>query len=119
MRRSGVLMVVGAVLSLALTGAAGADAVVRSGKAEVRGHGGGVVYRRSGTRVRGYIAGRGGYSFGPNDAVSPYGPYFNRYYYEGPYVLSRPRQTPFGPFDSGFFFDSGIEPRGGFAPYQN
>jgi hypothetical protein len=29
------------------------------------------------------------------------------------------RQTRFGPFDHGFFFDSGIEPRGGDSPYLN
>lgn len=29
------------------------------------------------------------------------------------------RQTPGGPFDSGFFFDSGIGPNGGNSPYMN
>ena len=28
-------------------------------------------------------------------------------------------QTPGGPFDSGFFFDSGIRPNGGNSPYMN
>jgi hypothetical protein len=28
-------------------------------------------------------------------------------------------QTPGGPFDSGFFFDSGIRPNGGSSPYMN
>ena len=27
--------------------------------------------------------------------------------------------NPSGPFDSGFFFDSGIQPHGGQSPYQN
>jgi len=34
--------------------------------------------------------------------------------FRDPYV---DRQTPNGPFDHGFFFDSAIEPRGGNAPY--
>jgi len=29
------------------------------------------------------------------------------------------RQTPGGPFDSGFFFDSAIGPHGGNSPYQH
>jgi hypothetical protein len=29
------------------------------------------------------------------------------------------KQTPGGPFDSGFFFDSGIGPNGGNSPYMN
>jgi hypothetical protein len=29
------------------------------------------------------------------------------------------RQTPGGPFDSGFFFDSGVRPNGGNSPYMN
>jgi hypothetical protein len=119
MRRIKALIVLAGALTVAVPQIAGADVYRRSGKAEARGHGGAVVHRKSGTRVRGYAAGWGGYSYTLADAVSPYGPYTNRYYYEGPYVFNRPRQTPFGPFDSGFFFDSGIEPRGGFAPYQN
>jgi hypothetical protein len=29
------------------------------------------------------------------------------------------KQSPGGPFDSGFFFDSGINPNGGDSPYMN
>jgi len=29
------------------------------------------------------------------------------------------KQSPGGPFDSGFFFDSGIGPNGGDSPYMN
>jgi hypothetical protein len=29
------------------------------------------------------------------------------------------KQTPGGPFDSGFFFDSGLAPNGGDSPYMN
>jgi len=36
--------------------------------------------------------------------------------YIDPYIN---RQTPGGPFDSGFFFDSGIGPNGGNSPYMN
>jgi hypothetical protein len=29
------------------------------------------------------------------------------------------RQTPAGPFDHGFFFDSGMGLHGGYSPYQH
>ena len=43
--------------------------------------------------------------------------YFQQYGgYIDPYVN---KQSPGGPFDSGFFFDSGIGPNGGDSPYMN
>ena len=36
--------------------------------------------------------------------------------YIDPYVN---KQSPGGPFDSGFFFDSGMGPNGGDSPYMN
>jgi hypothetical protein len=36
--------------------------------------------------------------------------------YIDPYIN---KQSPGGPFDSGFFFDSGIGPNGGDSPYMN
>jgi hypothetical protein len=55
---------------------------------------------------------RGGYSYRVQDITSTY----NR---RNPPPYAHVRQTPSGPFDSGFFFDSGFGPRAGDAPYPN
>jgi hypothetical protein len=60
------------------------------------------VYIYSGRRV-------GGYSYRGTDVTNTYG--------RTPAPYMDVRQTPAGPFDSGFFFDSGIGPRGGNSPY--
>jgi hypothetical protein len=52
---------------------------------------------------------RGGYSFGVPDVVNTYS--------RTPPPYADVRQTPGGPFDSGFFFDSAMSPRGGNSPY--
>jgi hypothetical protein len=52
----------------------------------------------------------GGYSYRAPDVTSTYG--------HTPPPWAHVRQTQNGPFDSGFFFDSGIEPRGGNSPYN-
>ena len=57
-----------------------------------------------------YARRRGGYSYRPSDVT-------NTYSRSSPPPYADVRQTPSGPFDSGFFFDSGIGPRGGNAPY--
>jgi hypothetical protein len=51
---------------------------------------------------------RGGYSYGRSDVVVPFG------HSRAPYAAVL--QSPGGPFDSGFFFDSGIAPLNN-APY--
>ena len=51
----------------------------------------------------------GGYSYRASDVVNTYG--------QSPPPWLDVRQTPSGPFDSGFFFDSGIGPHGGNSPY--
>jgi hypothetical protein len=77
-------------------------------------------HRKRGARVYGYYFGRriGGYSYAPSDVVNTYGLsrslYGSTNSYRDPFV---DRQTAAGPFDSGFFFDSGIAPRGGDSPY--
>lgn len=73
------------------------------------------TYRRA-PQVRGFVQRRGGYSYGAADSTSTYG--------DGRTTLGANgrlfnRQTSSGPFDSGFFFDSGIGPRGGDSPYRN
>jgi hypothetical protein len=78
-----------------------------------------VAYRR-GPQVRGFVQRRGGYSYAAPDSINTYGDSQSRY---SGYSLFRNydfgRQSSGGPFDSDFFFDSGISPRGGNSPYQN
>lgn len=78
------------------------------------------AYYRRGPQVRGFVARRGGYSYTAADSINTYGD--SRSLYGGASVFRDPvldRQTNSGPFDHGFFFDSGISPRGGDSPYQN
>lgn len=68
-------------------------------------------------RSRGYRR-IGFYSYSYRDVINTYGMSRARYgsinSYRDPFV---DRQTANGPFDHGFFFDSGMAPRGGDAPY--
>ncbi len=71
-------------------------------------------------QVRGYTARRGGYSYTYADTIDTYGN--PRTQYGGSNLYRDPmldRQTNSGPFDHGFFFDSGNAPRGGESPYMN
>lgn len=75
--------------------------------------------RKRGVRVRGFMARRGGYySYTDSDVINTYGGsrslFGSTNSYRDP---SLDRQTSSGPFDHGFFFDSGMGPRGGDAPY--
>ena len=76
------------------------------------------AYRR-GPQVRGFVQRRGGYSYAASDSINTYGDSQSRY---SGYSLFRNndfgRQTSGGPFDSDFFFDSGVSPHGGNAPFQ-
>jgi hypothetical protein len=60
----------------------------------------------------------GFYSYSYRDVINTYGMSRARYgmvnSYRDPFV---DRQTVNGPFDHGFFFDSGMAPRGGDSPY--
>lgn len=75
---------------------------------------------KSGAKVRGYTARRGGYSYTYADSINTYGDARSRYgstqSFRDP---STDRQTKAGPFDHGFFFDSGVAPRGGDSPYMH
>ena len=69
--------------------------------------------------VRAYRGRRVGfYSYSYRDVINTYGMSRARYgsinSYRDPFV---DMQTPNGPFDHGFFFNSGMLPRGGNAPY--
>lgn len=107
----------GAVASFAAVGVAGDAGAAEGVKARkhVR------VYK--GTRVKGFVArgGVGGYSFIWADTINTYGDSRGRY---GSATVFRDadmgRQTQGGPFDHGFFFDSGLfGPHGGDSPYMH
>lgn len=75
---------------------------------------------RSGPQVKGFVARRGGYSYQYADSINTYGN--TRTLSGGADVFRDPsldRQTISGPFDHGFFFDSGIGFRGGDSPYMH
>jgi len=78
------------------------------------------AYYHKRTRVYAYTARRrrGGYSYSAQDVINTYGLtrglYGSMNSYRDP---SLDRQTSSGPFDHGFFFDSGNSPRGGDSPY--
>jgi hypothetical protein len=75
-------------------------------------------YYRRAPQVRGFVQRRGGYSYTAADVMNTYGNsrsvYGSTNTYRNHYLDLQSRS---GPFDHGFFFDSGISPRGGNAPY--
>ena len=75
-------------------------------------------YSKGKAQVRGYSRRRGGYSYSYAESINTYGDARGRYgsasSFRDPMM---DKQTEFGPFDHGFFFDSGVAPRGGDAPY--
>lgn len=79
-------------------------------------------HHRRGTRVKGFVArSGGGYSYVAADVINTYGDSRGRY---GAAQSFRDpefgRQTQGGPFDNGFFFDSGIgSSHGGDSPYMH
>ena len=77
---------------------------------------------RNGPQVKGYVERRGGYSYSYADSINTYGD--SRSIYGGASVYrdsSLDRQTNSGPFDHGFFFDSGVGGGGygGESPYMH
>jgi hypothetical protein len=74
-----------------------------------------------GPQVRGFQQRRvGGYSYYREDTINTYGNVRTLFGSNNVYRDSMAdRQTRFGPFDNGFFFDSGLAPRGGYSPYHN
>ena len=73
---------------------------------------------QSGPQVKGYAIRRGGYSYGRADTINTNGDRSSgdRAAYRA-HILNP--QSPAGPFDSGFFFDSAMGYRGGQAPYMH
>jgi hypothetical protein len=80
-------------------------------------------YTRGAKGVRITIQGqrRGGYSYSYADTINTYGNSRTRYGGANAYRDSSiDRQSPGGPFDHGFFFDSGVGSwYGGQAPYMH
>ena len=75
---------------------------------------------RSGPQVKGFVARRGGYSYEYAHSINTYGN--TRTNNGGADVFRDPsldRQTNSGPFDHGFFFDSGLGSHGGDSPYMH
>jgi hypothetical protein len=77
--------------------------------------------RQRSTHAR-HFAGRriGFYSYSYRDVINTYG--MSRTLYGGTNTYRAPfmdRQTSAGPFDHGFFFDSGMGLHGGDSPYQH
>ena len=98
------LLLSGLVLALASSAEAGSK------------HGG----YRNGPQAKGTVVRRGGYSYGYADSINTYGD--GRSLYGGASVYRDSKldqQTNAGPFDSGFFFNSGIGDHGGDAPYMH
>ena len=84
------------------------------------GHSASKYYRDDASKARASRQRRGGYSYSAQDTINTYGDSrtvnggANSYRFE-----FYTRQTPSGPFDHGFFFDSGIGMNGGDSPYLN
>ena len=71
-----------------------------------------------GPRVRGYVQRRGGYSFFYPDTINTYGGY--RTIFGSGLTPAHPQyQRQGGPFDHGFFFDSGIGGRNSESVYAH
>ena len=117
--KGSLMIALGALALMAFCGSEPAQAGERKRTMASDGSGTSVQSRyRKRTRVYGYMARRGGYSYTPSDVVNTYGLTRNLYgsnnSFRDPFA---DRQTVAGPFDHGFFFDSGIGPRGGDSPY--
>ena len=127
MKKALLVLTLGAV-ALIGCGAAGEAGESRAKKkpvavaaAEKGEHPKSAYYRQRPTHARRFVGRRiGFYSYSYRDVINTYGMPRSLYgsinSYRDPYV---DRQTPSGPFDHGFFFDSGNLPRGGNAPYMN
>lgn len=117
-RLIGLAVMMGLGLALVAAPASAGDRLARGAAADGGAHPKSSYYR--GPRVKGYVARKGGYSYTYADSVNTYGDSRSRY--GAASSLRDPmldRQTQAGPFDHGFFFDSGVAPRGGDSPYMN
>lgn len=119
---------VGLALAVGLLGLSGTSAVTFAQDGAGLAHPASAYYRSAGKsrvvrgpQVRGFQQRRvGGYSYYTADTINTYGNVRSIYGGNNSYRdWQADRQTRFGPFDHGFFFDSGVGPRGGYSPYNN
>lgn len=111
MKRSLTIAALAAVLGFL----AADDASAASRKAKVYGYS-----KSQGLKGTVYARRRGFYSYSASDSYNTYGT--NNTVYGGWNFAYDPpiaRQSSGGPFDNGFFFDSGSGPRGGDSPYMH
>jgi len=100
----------GLAIALAVIAAVGFIKLAHAGEVRTGAARGRYYRRRRPLQVEIYAQRRrGGYSYRVPDIIGTNG--------RSPPPYMHVRQTPSGPFDSGFFFDSGIGPRGGDSPY--
>ena len=104
-------LMAGGLMSVEATAAERGSRVVEDGP-QLSEHPKSKVYRRQGPQVRGYVQRRGGYSYSYNDGAIDY-----RDTSILRDVQNSRRQG--GPFDSGFFYDSGINNKLNDSPYLN
>lgn len=123
MRYKGILAVCGALALLAFSGSpmmGESSTAVADGGKSARAKSARVARSkaRRGVRVRGFFARGGYYSYIDPDVINTYGGtgtlYRSTSSFRDPLAE---RQSQGGPFDSGFFFDSGIGPRWNDSPY--
>ena len=118
MRHKALAVATAVALALLATGSM-AQAEERSGVHGKKVHAGkSRLKHKRATRVRGFQTRGGYYSYTDSDVINTYGG--SRTLYGGTNSYRDPftdRQTTAGPFDHGFFFDSGMGPRGGDSPY--
>ena len=101
--------------------AAAADRTDKNSRAQTSAAHQPTAYRKKKPRtaVKGYVGRRGGYSYYASDSINTYGDARSLYGGTGYFRdFNRDRQSLSGPFDHGFFFDSGTHPRGGDSPYM-
>jgi hypothetical protein len=119
MRKFLILAGVASVMALAGGSASAAGKKPAEAQAEGGTHPRSTYYRKA-PQVRGFVQRRGGYSYSKSDVINTYSDNRTRganNSYRDSYV---DRQTTAGPFDHGFFFDSGISfGRPSHSPYPN
>jgi hypothetical protein len=108
-----------ASFALAAPGATAHERKRTAAAVETGAHPASSAYRRA-PQVRGFVQRRGGYSYAASDVINTgfnaRTQFGSTNVYRNPYL---DRQSRSGPFDHGFFWDSGISPRGGSSPYLN
>lgn len=117
MRYTGILAAAAAFAMVACTGVPVAGDLLAS-KAYADGARSTTYRGKRAVRVRGFVQRGGYYSYTDDDAINSYA--WTRSLFTSSSIFRTPfsdQQSPGGPFDSGFFFDSGMGPRFNDSPY--